>query len=309
MQEVAYNVLANPFTEGLSNWWEDNIADPVIKGLHAANEGYYEFIDWTFTNLTDMITTFPVALFNQPQIHRLQLVFMGYSVVMVTLMAMAEGFKAVMGASYTKLTTIIGRTIVAFIGAGLTVPAIIFLMNVLNMLVDAVIALSGVNVSGHEFGQLFMMNENKGFTMFITSLLFMIGFFYFICQALFQVGRRWFDLLMNMVSSPFAWAAYTTNGTAGHLTRWLTSTGSMLITNLVQAFYIIVIATIVMLPTGTGSPIGWLARFLLVLGGLHRLANPPAWLRGLQGNGNLLTVLRDVGKLVSLKKFATFGKK
>lgn len=286
------------FSFGLSGWFDkkwSEIVTTVDGWMKDIANGYYEFIGWSFSELTKMVTTVPIGMIDNENVFKLQGLFMGYSVLMMIFLSVIEGYKAIMGVSYTKITTIFGRTFVALVGAGLTVPAVIWLVNCANLAVQMIMLLATSYFgSGGNVGEVLKDFSAGGFGNFFASLLFMVAFFYFIAHALFKVGIRWFDLLMNVVSSPFAWGAYVTNGTAGYLKRWMTTTGRLILTNIVYAFYVVVISVIILSPAGVDSAGGWLGRMLLLIGGLFRLANPPAWLQAMDVQGSAGPALKKI---------------
>lgn len=284
----------------------DAIGDAIAKGWEKFTQEYYEFIGWAFTELTRLVTTVPTDLISNTNSYKMQAIFMGYSVLMMIFLTIAEGYKAIMGISYTKPATVFGRTFIALIGAGLTMPAVVWLIKCSNMAVQMVLILGETYFNGtNDVGSMLQDFSASGTANFFASVLFMIAFLYFIVHALFKVGIRWFDLLMNMVSSPFAWASYVTNGTSKHLSGWMSSTGKLILINLVYAFYVAVISVIVLAPGPVESMGGWTARMLLLLGGLYRLANPPAWIQGMDSSGTLGPTLRKVFNMMTFRKVRT----
>lgn len=271
------------------------IVDSFVENF---NNNYYSFIGWVFSQLTKLITVFPIDLMSNEHIFKLQAIFMMYSLFMLIILATGEGYKAIIGVHYTSLTTIMGRCFVAIIGAGLTMPIVIGAIKITNFLVS-VVSKVGEFFFGEQgdLGVLLREFTNSGAANMICSILFLIAFSYFIMMALFKVGIRWFDLIMNMVSSPFAWAAYITDGTAQYLFRWMRSTGNLILINLVYTFYVNVISIIIMGPGPIESFGGWMARILLLLGGLYRLAYPPGWLSAIDTSASLGPTLRRVAKV------------
>jgi hypothetical protein len=284
----------------------DTIGDAIAKGWDKFVNEYYEFISWSFTELTKLVTTVPTDLLTSENSFKMQAIFMGYSVLMMIFLTIAEGYKAIMGISYTKPATIFGRTFIALIGAGMTMPAVVWLIKCSNMAVQMIAVLADTYFhNSTDLGGMLRDFSASGTANFIASALFMIAFLYFICHALFKVGVRWFDLLMNMVSSPFAWASYVTNGTSKHLSNWMTGTGKLILINIVYAFYVTVISVIVMAPGPVESFGGWVARMLLLVGGLYRLANPPSWIQNMDAQGTLSPMLRKVYNMVTFRKLRT----
>lgn len=266
-------------------------------------EDYYEFIGWAFSELTRLVTTIPTDLIGNQNSIKMQAIFMGYGALMIVFLAIAEGYKAIMGINYTKPSVIFGRTFIALIGAGLTMPAVIWLIKCSNMAVQMVLYMGETYFNGSsDLGSLLRDFSASGVGNFFASILFMIVFLYFIVHALFKVGIRWFDLLMNMVGSPFAWASYVTNGTAKHLASWMAGTGKLILINLVYAFYVSVISVVIMGPGPVESFGGWVARMLLLVGGLYRLANPPAWIQSMDAQGTLSPMLKRLLKMTALGK-------
>lgn len=291
-------------------YWVDKGMDSLLAhidtGWHKFIAEYYDFMTWSFKELTKWVTTFPTDILSTSNSYKMQAIFMGYSVLMMIFLTIAEGYKAIMGISYTKMTTIFGRTFVALIGAGLTMPAVIWLIKCANFAVELVLHLGETYFNGtNDLGAMLKDFSASGTGNFFASILFMITFFYFIAQALFKVGVRWFDLLMNMVTSPFAWASYITNGTAKHLANWMSGTGKLILINVVYAFYVTVISTLVMAPGPVTTFSGWVARMLLLVGGLYRLAHPPSWIQNMDSQGTLVPILKKVFNVVTLRKLRT----
>lgn len=314
LQEVPHNVLAQGpaeflqrhidrtlehYKETFHQWLRDTFVHPIEKGI----DGYYDFVSWFYTQATELVTIFPLAVFGNPYVYKMQMAFTGYAVFMIVLLSMLEGLKAILGFSYTSFLTLIGRTVVSSIGMGLTIPAVLFLIKCSNLLVYSILRVSAQYTSNAHLGEAFRTLSYDGLVNFVASLLFLLACLYFILLALLRVGRRWFDLLMNLVISPLAWAAYVTNGTARYLSDWFRSTGRIILANIVYAFYVAVLSLVIMLPIRMDSVADWLVKMLLVLGGLYRLANPPSWIRSLNGGGSIIPVLKDVAQLITLKKF------
>lgn len=288
----------------LDGWWEGVKVD-TAQWFSDLGDSYYEFISYAYTNLTKMVTTVPIDLLSNENAFKMQAIFMGYGVLMTIFLSIGEGFKAIFGLNYTKPSTIFGRTFLSLIGAGLTMPAVVWFVTCANIAVQMVLTLGETYFNGtNDLGSVMKDFSASGAVNFLASLLFMIAFMYFIVHALFKVGRRWFDLLMNMVASPFAWSAYVTDGTTKYLSGWMSSTGKLILINVVYAFYVVVISTIVMAPGDIESMGGWLARMLLILGGLWRLSNPPSWLQSMDVSGGRGLM----PQLKSIRDMATFGK-
>lgn len=276
---------------GVGAWLDKKWASLLEKGKEAMKgltDDYYDLIGETFSQMTKMVTTIPIELLDNPNVQKMQGLFIGYSVLMMVFLSIVEGYKALMGINYTRITTLFGRTFVALVGAGLTVPAVVWLVKCSNLAVEMILLLGESYFTGsNDVGSVLKDFSKSGGVNFIASVLFLIAFFYFIVQAMFKVGIRWFDLLMNVVASPFAWASYITNGTASHLASWFGKTGKLILINLVYAFYVIVISVLVIAPGAIESFGGWVGRMLLMIGGLYRLANPPAWIEAMDSKGSL----------------------
>lgn len=314
--------IAEPSNPLLSKWdpfylmsqgWEHVKQDAIAsakEALKVMTDGYYDTISYLYKTMTEWITTVPIDLLSNDNAYKMQGLFMGYSVLMVIFLSIGEGFKALFGINYTKPATIFGRTFIAFIGAGLTMPAVIWLAKCMNIAVQMVLILGEKYLNGtNDLGAVLRDFSGSGTVNFIASLLFMLAFLFFIVKALFKVGIRWFDLLMNLVASPFAWAAYVTDGTSKHLANWLKGTGRLLLINLVYAFYVTVISTIVIAPGAIDSFGGFMGRLLLILGGLWRLSNPPGWIRGMDSNGSVVSVGKSVIRSLGLNKIRKLGGK
>lgn len=281
----------------------DSLMNHVTDAWHQGVNEYYEFMTWAFKELTKWVTTVPTDLVSSQNAYKMQAIFMGYSVLMMIFLSVAEGYKAIIGVSYTRISTIFGRTFVALIGAGMTMPAVIWLIKCADLAVQMIATLGETYFKGsNDLGAMLRDFSASGTGNFFASILFMITFFYFIAHALFKVGIRWFDLLMNMVASPFAWASYVTNGTAKYLANWMSSTGKLILINVVYAFYVTVISTIVLAPGPVESFGGWVARMLLLVGGLYRLANPPSWIQNMDAQGTLIPTLKKVFDTVTFRK-------
>lgn len=271
----------------------DTVQAKLSAGWDKTVTDYYDFISWSFSSLTKLVTTVPVDLISNSNAFKLQGIFMGYGVLMMILLSMTEGYRAIIGVSYTKPSTLFGRSFVAIVGAGLTMPVVIWLITVTNKFVQVILVLGETYFNGaSDLGNMLRDFSASGAGNFLASLLFMIAFFYFIAHALFKVGIRWFDLLMNVIGSPFAWAAYVTDGTSKHLFNWMSSTGRLIIVNVMYAFYVVVISVVIMAPGPVESFGGWLARMLLLVGGLYRLANPPAWIQSMDAQGSLRSMFK-----------------
>lgn len=279
-----------------SSWW-----DKYVTGyFRFLLDNYYIGINDIFATLTKLITTVPIDLIAHENAMKLQAIFIGYSLVVILILATVEGYKALLGLSYTKPTVLFGRIFVALIGASLTFPAIVWLAKSANLAVVIILSLSDTYFSGsQELGSMLREFSASGTINFFASVIFMLAFLYFIFFALFRVGRRWFDLLMNMVTSPFAWAAYVTDGTSKYLTMFISTTGKLILVNVVYAFYVVVISVIVMAPGEVQDFSGWMARMLLLLGGLWSLSSPPAW----------ITNMDSPSMLPSIKKMLPRGRK
>lgn len=295
--------MVNLETKGFLNFgagaWLDKKWTTIVQRMKDSfkdlSEDYYGLIGDTFSAMTKMVTTIPVELLNNPGVHKMQGLFMGYSVLMMIFLSIIEGYKALIGVNYTRISTMFGRTFVALVGAGLTVPAVVWLVKCSNLAVEMILLLGETYFNGSsDIGTVLKDFSKSGGVNFAASLLFLVAFFYFIVQAMFKVGIRWFDLLMNVVTSPFAWASYLTNGTASHLASWMASTGKLILINMVYAFYVIVISVLIMAPGPVESFGGWTGRMLLLVGGLYRLANPPAWIAGMDTSGSMAPFVKKM---------------
>lgn len=262
--------------------------DAILEGLkevpHTRTQ-FYDFCGWLFQQVSDTITSFPTDLIQDPQTIKLTLIFSGVSAGLVALFSIGEGLKGVLGMKYTKLADFIGRSAIAFLGAGLTLPALVFMMRTVSMVCQWLLSIGRGAVSGQVlFSSVLAEILNDGAINFVVAIFFMIVFCLFAMKALLDTGVRWYDMICNTIISPVAWCCLVTDSTKAFFDKWLSSTTGLFLTNLTYAFYLTVVCAIALGPWQVNT-VGLFGRLLLIVGAFWRLIHPPGWLKNPGGEG------------------------
>jgi len=123
-----------------------------------------------------------------------------------------------------------------------------------------------------------------------------------VVPVLWKNGRRFFDIMVTGITTPFALTAWIFDSYRHLYNQWWNNLKHL---SLVQVFYAFFLLVIGLFLFGTGSPdsfIGLIIKLLVVIGGFSRLISPPKMIKKHMDNkggfdevlGELKTITRSV---------------
>jgi hypothetical protein len=237
--------------------------------------------------LSNTVLYTPLFLFNNSIIKNTSLVFSGVSIMVVIILYMIEGIKRMLkkkkGLSENDIfdSNILKRFGIAVTGAGFAPFLFEKTFQLLNMLSKAIAQIGSSQISNFDMmpNNLLWMITGLGSVDTILLLVFDVLVIYLLIPVVFQVGRRWFDLLCLSSLTPLALTAWVFDDYRHYFNKWWSSVKRLGQSQLVYAIYICLMGVFIF---GTANVVtGWaiVTKILVIIGALFRMANPPEFVK------------------------------
>lgn len=240
-----------------------------------------DFIGQILYFVSNIILATPVFLFNNEWLSRMIYKLCLLSAGSVSVLTMVEGIKRMMNLSYTPLKQIIIRFPIALTISTLSPYLLVKGIKGLNYVTDLILTFFK-----NQFGSIGDAKLTLGGEVDILFLLLFTAIFLILSiPIIFHSGRRWFDLLALSVVTPLAMTAWVFKSFNHFFSRWKSSIINLTTVQLVYAAFFTLLSFIMFAipfpPTFEGS----LAKLMLMVGGMWRLAFPPQFIKSMTDKG------------------------
>ncbi|WP_140450378.1 hypothetical protein [Priestia megaterium] len=262
-----------------------------------------EFLAWIYKTTSSVILYTPLMLFNNQYFKDTTGIFMTISAGLVVILTIFEGIKRMCKKDSTGLKEIGVRVPVATIIAGAAPWLFKKTFQMLNYVSSIFINLSHKQMTNIKENPLVMWDGLNTLALFgfdIVLLFMMFGVF-------MQNARRWFDIICLGALTPVALTAWIFKDHRHHFDTWYSNVKDLSFVHLYYAIFLFIIGMI-MFGTPMYSlvtmPTAFLAKFLIIIGGLYRLKQPPKIFSSKVENGvGINTMLKTVVNGLIVTKF------
>lgn len=256
-----------------------------------------DFIGQILYFVSNVILATPVFLFDNEWLSKMIYKTCLFSAGTVTVLTMVEGIKRMLNLHYTPLKQIIVRFPIALAVSAFSPYLFIKGIKGLNYLTDLILKFFKSQFGMIGDSKLLLAGEID--TAFL--LLFTVVFLILSVPIIFYAGRRWFDLIALSVTTPLAMTAWIFNSFNHFFTKWKNALINLSTIQLVYAAFFTLLSFIMFAvpfpPTFEGS----LAKLILMVGGMWRLAFPPQFVKSMVDKGESSLTMIDQLKKHMLK--------
>lgn len=246
-------------------------------------EASVNLISYIYEMLTKIVLHTPLFIFNNSYLKNTSLTFAMISITLVTILTIFESIMQISKQKHTKFTDILKRYPVAIGVTGFAPFLFETTFKGINKLSAAITQIGGVATRS---GSLILDTPTS--TLDVLIMLIFDGMLIGLLIPIFlQNGRRWFDLMTLAVVSPLALTAFCFDRHKHHFHRWLESVKRLSLVQIVYSVFIMLMGVFIY---GTRFMTGGffevlIFKFLITLGSLYRLANPPQFVKRMTDNG------------------------
>lgn len=260
----------------------------VIYTVALVNVSTHNAIQWGFKFVyqfvCDTVLMTPDWLFEGSWFSDAIFKFTAVNASLVTIFTMIQGIKRIFKRNFTSLKDIMKRLPIA-----LTVSAatpIIFTQGIkwLNRLTHFIIGLAGGEIASKDVVSIFSTSIMFDFLNVILMLIFLIIVIVQFFPLITFHGRRWFNILIQGILTPFAMSCYVFDDTRHYFDAWLASIKDTCKKQLIYAVFIALLGIVLFATPNPTTATGVIAKMILAVGGIHTLAHPPSVLTQFAGN-------------------------
>ncbi|MEB5480823.1 hypothetical protein P8825_14755 [Shouchella clausii] len=259
-----------------------NIVDWLSDFGNNITEASLKLLSWIYEAVTSVVLKTPTFLFANEWFKDNMLNFSLLSVSLFTLLTLFNGVKKIVGHKKALDTkTIIQRYSLAVLGIGFAPIILENGLKCLNKISEIIISIGHTSIEP-------ALNYAKTASYSLIDTLALIGFDILLIATLIPVflqnGRRWFDLLALSSLTPFVLSAAVFD--TGLIMQWMHAIKKIAAVQLMYAFNIAMIGIFIFASKEAVSGWALITKILIVVGGLNRMANPPAFLKRHMDNSN-----------------------
>jgi hypothetical protein len=265
-----------PITHFAPEWFKDII----IYTVALINTSTHNAIQWGFKSVyqfvCDVVLMTPDWLFEGSWFSDAIFKFTAVNVSLVIILTMIQGIKRIFNRKYTPLKDIMKRFPIA-----LTVSAatpIIFTQGIkwLNKLTHFIISLAGGEIVSKDVVSIFSTSIMFDFINVILMLIFLILVIVQFFPLITFHGRRWFNILIQGILTPFTMTCYVFDDTRHYFDAWLASIKDTCKKQLIYAVFVALLGIVLFATPNPTTTTGIIAKMILSIGGIHTLAHPPS---------------------------------
>ncbi len=262
-----------------------------------------EFLAWIYKTISSVILYTPLMLFNNDYFTDTTGIFMTISAGLVVILTIFEGIKRMCKKDSTGIKEIGMRVPVATIVAGAAPWLFKKTFQFLNYISSIFINLSHKQMTHIKENPLVMWDGLNTVALLgfdIVLLVMMFGIF-------IQNGRRWFDIICLGCLCPVALSAWIFKDYRHYFDTWLSNVKDLSFVHLYYAIFLFIIGMIMFgtpMYSLVAMPTAFLAKFLIIIGGLYRLKHPPRIFASRMESGvGINTMIKTVGNSLLMAKF------
>jgi hypothetical protein len=258
----------------------------------------YEFLSGT-------ILLTPLFLFNSTNSIDTVMKFSGVAILTTIILTMVEGIKRMFKKESTDIVKISKRFFLAITASGFSPFLFTSAFQIINMVTKGIASLGQSEISRFELFSSYNEHLPLAFALPTTALdTFLLLAFDAIVVALLipivlQTGRRFWDLLCLSSMSPLALTAWVFDDYKHYTRIWWKNVKQLSMTQVVYASFICIMGIFMYSTRGMTEGAGLLLKLVTIIGGLHRIANPPQFVKERMDQGQNI-----FGMYGSMKKSA-----
>lgn len=234
-----------------------------------------DLLGWVYQMTSDIVLTTPLWLFQNTWFKDTSLVFGTISISVMVILMIIEGIKQMMKQKHTDLSTTMKRIPLALGVSGFAPYAFEQVFKLINKLSDSI---TQIGVSEIHAGDIMTASRLSG-----ADTAALLGFDIALIGLLFPIflhcGRRWFDLLSLASMTPLAMTAFCFDSYKHLHNQWWSNVKRLSLIQLVYAIFICIIGIFIFGTRNTMDGNGLMIKYLIVIGGLWRMANPPGFVK------------------------------
>jgi len=272
----------------------------------ASYESRVEFIGSIMYFVSNVILATPVFLFDNEWLSKMILKTSLLSAGTVSVLTMVEGIKRITNLRYTPLKQIVVRFPIALAVSAFSPYIFVKGIKILNQLTQLILSFFKSQFGAIADSKLLLAGEID----ILFLILFTVVFLILSVPIILFNGRRWFDLIALAVTTPLAMTAWIFNSFHHFFTKWKNSLINLSTVQLAYAAFFTLLSFIMFAvpfpPTFEGS----LAKLMLMVGGMWRLAFPPQFIKSMvdKGESSLTMTNQLKSHLLKLKIFGGLKK-
>lgn len=264
-----------PATHFAPEWFKDIIVyiTAVIgtsthNAIQASFRSIYKFV-------VDIVLMTPDWLFEGAWFSDTIIKFTEVNMSLVVVFTMIQGIKRMLNKKHTTLKDIMKRLPIA-----LTVSAaapILFTQGIkwLNKFTHFIIGLAGGVIGSDDT----VIISPAYITFDFFNMLIMLIFLAMVIFQFFPLitfhGRRWFNILIQGILTPFAMTAYIFEETRHYFDTWFSAIKDTCKKQLIYAVFVALLGIIIFVIPNPTTMAGLTIKSILTIGGLHTIAHPP----------------------------------
>ncbi|WP_235357242.1 hypothetical protein [Bacillus cereus] len=269
-------------------------------------------LNFIFQILSTALLKLPSFLFNSAILKDSTLIFFSISLLLLMLLSMVNAIKGILRKPNTPFIKVLQRMPLALFGSAVAPYAFSKAFSFLNHLTDIIIR---IGTSHIDAGKMILGANTTNLIPVITLVGFDLLVIYLLLPLLLKGGRRWFDLILLVMSTPLVLTAWIFDNTRHIFTKWLSVIKELSLIQLIYAIFITFMALVLFATATFMGPEAIIIKMLFVIGGLWRLSNPPQFIKSYEDRGaDVLQIKQDYFNLFKKSKdftniFAKFKRK
>jgi hypothetical protein len=250
-----------------------------------------DILSFSYETITNVVIHTPIFIFNNPYIKNSSTIFAFVSISVVILLTIYEGFMKMFRKKHNDLNTIVKRLPFAIAGAGFAPFLFETAFKFINRISKGITEISGSVLRNYQINEYFRLSEFDVLGM----LAFDIVLLALLIPIFLQNGKRWWDLFCLSAITPLALSSWIFDRHRHLYNQWWNTIVRHSVVQIVYSFFIMLIGLFIM-GTRYLSTDYWLFKFLIITGGLYRLANPPQIVRQFSRGEDVVDLYKDYKK-------------
>jgi hypothetical protein len=154
----------------------------------------------------------------------------------------------------------------------------------LNKITHFIIGLAGGEIVSKDVVSIFSTSMIFDFLNVILMLIFLVLVVVKFFPLITFHGRRWFNILVQGVLTPFTMTAFIFDDTRHYFDTWISSIKDTCKKQLIYAVFVALLGIILFATPNPTTATGIIAKMILAIGGIDILAHPPSVLTQFSGN-------------------------
>jgi len=233
-----------------------------------------ELLSWIYKSISSVVLYTPLMLFDNSYFTDATGVFMIISSGLVIILSIFEGVKRMCKKDSTGIKEIAARVPIATLISGAAPWMFKKTFQFLNYVSSIFINMSHKQMQNIQENPLAMWDGLNTLALLgfdIILIFMMFGIF-------LQNGRRWFDIVCLGILTPVACTAWVFKDYRHYFDTWLSNVKELSFVHLYYAIFLFIIGLIMFgtpMYSLVTAPTAFLVKFLIILGGLYRLKQPP----------------------------------